>query len=92
MARYKNFIKGVIGMKEKSMEKEKPIDFEHILNVYKPLDVALIKSILEANEIVYFVQGEQFSTLHGGLMGVPMRVLVRGDQKEMALELLKDFK
>jgi hypothetical protein len=51
--------------------------------------IIIIKSILEARGIVYFVQGESFGTI----CAVPsaIRLLVQESQYNEALKLLEDF-
>jgi hypothetical protein len=63
--------------------------FELILEVRNAGDQAFIKSLLDAEGIVYFMQGEHVAPyLYNAL---PMRLLVRKDQAAPALELLKGF-
>ncbi len=52
-------------------------------------EIAIIKSILEARDIVYSVQGETF----GSIRQVPsaIRLMVQESQYEQALDLLADF-
>ena len=52
-------------------------------------EIAIIKSILEARDIGYSVQGETF----GSIRQVPsaIRLMVQENQYEDALELLQDF-
>ena len=65
------------------------MDFELILEVRNAGDQAFIKSLLDAEGIVYFMQGEHVAPyLYHAL---PMRLLVRKDQAAMVRELLKDF-
>ena len=64
------------------------IDFKEIMTIYDPGELVVIRSILEDNEITYFVQGEHFSSFYGG---IPTRVMVPRDEYDKASELLKDF-
>ena len=75
------------------MQNEKSgYDFVKVHSVSKPGELALIKSILEAQEIPFFVKGENFGTLYGPANGLSlMDVMVREDYLEEAEELLKDF-
>ncbi len=52
-------------------------------------EIAIIKSILKARNIVYSIQGETF----GSIRQVPsaIRLMVQEDQYDQALELLQDF-
>jgi hypothetical protein len=65
------------------------MDFELILEVRNAGDQAFIKSLLDAEGIVYFLQGEHVAPyLYHAL---PMRLMVRKDQAALVRELLKDF-
>ena len=66
------------------------VDFEEILATYNPADIALLKSILDSEEITYFFKGENFQ--HLGPLADPARLMVRKDQVETAADLLKDLK
>jgi len=43
-----------------------PIEFEEILSTENRGDIALIKSVLEEEEITYHVQGENFNAIYPG--------------------------
>ena len=63
--------------------------FEMILEIRNAGDQAFIKSLLDAEGIVYFMQGEHVAPyLYHAL---PMRLMVRKDQASIVRELLKDF-
>ena len=65
------------------------MDFELILEIRNAGDQAFIKSLLDAEGIVYFMQGEHVAPyLYHAL---PMRLMVRRDQAAMARELLNNF-
>jgi hypothetical protein len=66
------------------------IDYEGILATHSPADVAFLKSLLDSENITYFFQGEHVAPYV--YYGLPMRLLVKKDQVEKAIELLKDFK
>jgi hypothetical protein len=64
-------------------------DFELILEIRNAGDQAFIKSLLDAEGIDYFIQGEHVAPyLYHAL---PMRLMVRSDQAALTRELLKDF-
>jgi hypothetical protein len=64
-------------------------DFELILEIRNAGDQAFIKSLLDAEGIDYFIQGEHVAPyLYHAL---PMRLMVRSDQAAQTRELLKDF-
>jgi len=52
-------------------------------------DIALIKSLLDAEGIAYFVDGENFNTVSPWIQ--PVRFLVREDSFEKAREVLSNF-
>jgi hypothetical protein len=64
------------------------VDFKEIMTSYDPGELAIIKSILDDNEMKYFVQGEHFSSFYGG---IPYRIMVPKDEYDRAVGLLKDF-
>jgi len=65
-------------------------EFEPILETYNAGDRAFLRSILDAEKISYYIQGETVAPyLYNAL---PMRVMVRKDQAQKARELLKDIK
>jgi hypothetical protein len=64
------------------------IDYEEVLWTHSPSDVAIIKSLLDAEGITYFFQGETVAPyLYNA---VPMRLLVKKDEREAVTEILKD--
>lgn len=65
------------------------IEYVSILEIHNAGDRVLIKSILDAEGIIYFIQGEHVAPyLYNAL---PMRVMVKKDQADKAGEILKDF-
>ncbi len=66
------------------------IDYEEILATHSPADVVFLKSLLDSENITYFFQGEHVAPYV--YYGLPMRLLVKKDQVEKTIELLKDFK
>ena len=65
------------------------IDFELIFEIYNAGDQAYLKSILDAEGVTYFIQGEHVAPFV--FHAVPMRLLVKKDQAARVRELLKDF-
>ncbi|MCP3871952.1 MAG: DUF2007 domain-containing protein [Desulfobacteraceae bacterium] len=65
------------------------IKYKEVTSNLRHDDIIVIKSILEANGIIFSVQGELF----GAIRGVPstIRLMVQESQYEDTLELLKDF-
>ena len=66
------------------------INFEEILATDDPADVVFLKSLLESEGIQYFFKGEHF--LYMRPLADPVRLMVRQDQLEETVELLKDVK
>lgn len=70
------------------MEKDY-IEYVSVLETHNAGDRVLIRSILDAEGIVYFIQGEHVAPyLYNAL---PMRVMVKKDQADKAREILKDM-
>jgi hypothetical protein len=76
---------------------EQPKSSYEIINLYSPnneMELAMIKSILDSEEINYFVNNENFGSLEVGpqiaLFNRRM-ITVRDDQYERASELIKDY-
>ena len=67
----------------------KNIEYQEILSTFTPSDVAIIKSLLDAEGITYFFQGETVAPYLYNV--VPMRLLVEKDEVEAATEILKDL-
>ena len=66
------------------------IKFEQVLSTYNPLDVAIIKSILDNEGIVYYFHGENF--MHIRPLVEPARLMVDEKEVETVKELLKDLR
>ncbi len=64
------------------------VDFKEVLGTYNPADVAFIKSLLESEGIQYFFKGENFMYVRP--LADPVRLMIRIDQFEEAVELLKN--
>ena len=65
------------------------VELEAILSTKDAGEIALIKSLLEAEDIPFFVQGDHFSGLYGH--AIPVRILVPKNKLEDAKALLSDF-
>ncbi len=66
------------------------VDFVELMVTYNVADMAFIKSVLDAEEITYFVKGEHFANVLAWSM--PQRLMIARDQMEEAETLLKDVK
>jgi hypothetical protein len=64
------------------------IDYKEVLGTYNPADVAFLKSLFESERIQYFFKGENF--MHLRPLADPVRLMVRTDQVDEAVELLKN--
>lgn len=78
---------------EQRIEKnQQEYKFIKVFSTPKLSEIAVIKSILEAQNIPYYIKGENFGTLYGPADGLSsMDILVREDFFSEANELLKDF-
>lgn len=66
------------------------IKYKEILCTFNPSDIAFIKSLFNAYNIRYYIQGEDF--IHVRPLVHPAGVMVDETQLEEAKELLKGFK
>jgi hypothetical protein len=64
------------------------VEFEEILSTYNPGDIAVIKSLLESEDITYYFKGDHL-TLRP--MGDAARLMVKRQEAETARELLSDL-
>lgn len=70
------------------MSKDDPIEFVPVLETHNAGDRAFLRSILDAENITYFIQGEHVAPYL--LNALPMRVMVRRDQADRVREMLRD--
>jgi hypothetical protein len=73
--------------------KEEQPEFVHyveILATYNPADIVFLKSLLESEGIQYFFKGEHFMYMRP--LADPVRLMVRQDQVDDAIDLVKDVK
>lgn len=61
------------------------IEYELVMSTFNTMDITIVKSILEDNNIIYHINAD--SSFH---QAGPSRVLVKKDQAEAAKEILKD--
>jgi hypothetical protein len=78
---------------EKDAERrQKDYKFVKVHSTPKLGEIAIIKSILDAQNLPYHIKGENFATLYGSADGLSsMDIMVREDYAEDTKELLKDF-
>ena len=66
------------------------IKYKDIYSTFNAGEIAFIKSLLQASNIRYFVQGENFAYVRGFVQ--PAIIMVDETQHEDAENILKDFK
>ena len=65
------------------------VEYEEVLRTFNPADVAIIKSILDGEDITYFVKGENFLLMRP--LADPAVLMVNKDEVVAAREALKDL-
>ncbi len=65
------------------------VEYKEVLSTNSPSDRAIISSILDAEGITYFFQGEFVAAYVYN--AIPVRLMIREDQVEKAVEVLKDL-
>ena len=65
-----------------------PIDLVEVLSTADPGLIALVKSVLEAEDIPYLAHGEHFSRMYAT---IPVRFLVAKEDVEVTRDVLKDL-
>jgi hypothetical protein len=71
-------------------QRQEFVDYKEVLGTYNPADIALIKSLLDAEGITYFFKGEHFSYVRP--LADPARLMVKEDEVLDAENVLKDLK
>jgi len=65
------------------------VNFQEVMATYNPADIAFLKSLLDSENIQYFFKGEHFMYVRP--LADPVRLMVRTDQVETVVEILKDI-
>lgn len=65
-------------------------EFEFILETHSPGDRVFLKSLLDAEGVTYYIQGEHVAPYVYHALG--MRLMVRRDQADQVRELLRNFR
>jgi hypothetical protein len=63
------------------------VEFEEVLRTYNPADVAIIKSVLDAEGITHHIKGEHFMLVRP--LADPASLMVKKGEVERAVEVLK---
>lgn len=74
---------------DKQEKQSEFIEYVELLITYNPADVAIIKSLLDAENITYYFNAEQFMYVRP--LAEPARLMVKKDEVEKAREILKDL-
>ncbi len=72
-------------------EEKESLKFREVYKTYNHTDIAFIKSLLENEEIIYYVNNENVNMVGGLTFAEPMRVMVEEAKAESVLELLREF-
>jgi hypothetical protein len=65
------------------------VDYEQVLTTFDPGHIALMKSILDSEELTYFVKGEHSLLIPHSME--PARLMVRTHEAQKARDILKDL-
>jgi len=65
------------------------VDFKEIKTSLDMGDIAIMKSILDDNQIIYFIHNEYLGSTFGAAF--PARIMISKDQAQEAKDLLKNF-
>jgi hypothetical protein len=68
---------------------EPPLEYEEVLQTYNQGDIAVIRSVLDNEEIQYFIRGEIFNLVDPLIQ--PARLHVRKEEAQRARKLLSNL-
>ena len=74
---------------DKQEKQSEFIEYVELLITYNAADVAIIKSLLDAENITYYFNAEQFMYVRP--LAEPARLMVKKDEAEKAREILEDL-
>jgi hypothetical protein len=63
------------------------VEYEEIMRTFNPADLAVVKSLLDAEGVTYFFKGENFLMMRP--LVEPAVLMVKKDETETARDLLK---
>ena len=72
------------------MEEVNKIKYKELMSTFNTYDIALIKSLLDTNNIRYYIEGKNFLQVRP--LAVPAKIMIDETQIEAAKELLEEFK
>jgi Putative prokaryotic signal transducing protein len=70
-------------------EEPEIIDFVEVMRTHNSADIAMIKSILDAEKITYYFDGEHFMCVWP--YAEPARLMVKRDEADRAKEILREL-
>lgn len=65
------------------------VEYEEVLRTFNPADIALIRSVLDAEGITHFIKGEHFILVRP--LADPAALMVKKDEADRAREILKEL-
>lgn len=66
------------------------VEYTEVLRTFNAGDIAILRSVLDGDGITYYIKGEFFGNIRP--LAEPASLMVRKDQVERALELIKPLK
>jgi len=79
----------VEGQPPEAEDEVRYVEMVEVFSTYNPGDIAVIKSVLDGEDIHYYFQGENANLMVGG--GSYARLLVKADQVERVKEILREM-
>lgn len=79
----------VTELPEESESEFEFVEFQELITTYNPFDISLLRSLLDAEGITYYFQGEHFSYVEP--LAIPVRLMVKKEQISAAAEIIRDL-
>ena len=73
-------------------EPKKEPQFKELLRTFNQSDIVFIKSLLDENNILYYINNEHVDMVGMISFAEPMRIMVADDDLQEAADLLVEFK